>query len=234
MAEAHLANRIDRRRGIRNAIPVAVGYIPAAIAYGLLAKNAGMPPAITIGLSLFVYAGASQFAAVTMLASGQSVVSTVLLTLILNFRHFLMSTAIATRLSERRFLQRGLVAFGLTDETFSVASFPERPLTTSYMLALNTTAYVAWVGGSALGYLVGEILPASVQASMGIALYAMFIGLLIPNARGSRAGLTIALLAMALNTVAQRYFPSGLAIVIVALVVATTATFLLPDDRDED
>lgn len=231
-ARGELAPQGDVRRGIRDAFPVAVGYIPAAIAYGLLAKTADFPFAAALGLSLFVYAGASQFAAVTMLSAGNSILSTILLTFVLNLRHFLMTTTVSARLDEPNRGRRALVAFGITDETFSVASFTGDRLATHYLLALNTTAYLAWVGGSAVGFLVGEVLPESLQASMGIALYAMFIGLLIPNVRGSLSGLGVVLAAMTLNTLAQRIMPPGLAIVVVALAVTAVATLVLPDGNN--
>lgn len=224
----------DITRGIRNAIPVAVGYVPAALAYGILAKNANIPFAVALGLSLVVYAGASQFAAVSLIAAGQSVLSTILLTFVLNLRHFLMTTTISTRLSERSRLKRALVAFGVTDETFSVASFSGDKLTTRYLLALNATAYSAWASSTAGGYLAGEILPESLQASMGIALYAMFIGLLVPSVRGSRKALTIVVAAMALNTLAQRLMAPGLAIIVVALAVTTLATLVFHPETSPD
>lgn len=218
----------DVQSGVKDALPVALGYIPAALAYGLLAKNAGLGLPLTLALSLFVYAGASQFAAVTMLVAGQGVLSIVALTFILNLRHVLMSTALAARLSERNPLKRALIAFGVTDETFSVASLGSSALSTPYLLSLNATAYTSWFLGSLLGHGVGGILPATLQSSMGIALYAMFIGLLIPSVRRSRTGLMIALLAMGMNTVGHLFLSPGVAIVIVAVVVAGGAALILP------
>lgn len=219
------------QHGFRAAIPVAIGYIPAAIAYGILAKSVGFPLAVTLALSAFVYAGASQFAAVTMLAGGQSVVSTVALTFILNLRHLLMSTSLAGRIAERRPSLRSLIAFGITDETFSVASFHSGQLATPFLLGLNATAYASWIAGSALGFSVGQVLPQTVQDSMGIALYAMFVGLLIPSVRGNRVGLWVVMGSMAINTLAQLFVPPGLAIVVAALTVALVATLVLPSPR---
>lgn len=228
------SKRNDVIQGVRAAVPVALGYIPAAIAYGLLAKNAGVPLAATLGMSALVYAGASQFAAVSMLAAGQSVVSMVFLTFILNLRHFLMSTTIASRLPESSRAKRAAVAFGITDETFSVASFGDRQLSTGYLLGLNITAYLSWVGAGVMGFVAGGILSASLQSGMGIALYAMFIGLLIPGVRTSRVGLSIVGAAMVLNALAQSFLPQGLGIVVVALGVAGVATWIVPAGEDSD
>lgn len=219
-------------RGVRDAVPVALGYVPAALAYGLLAKAAGIPASATVGMSLLVYAGASQFAAVNMLAASQSPLSIIAVTFILNLRHFLMSTALASRLPERSRLKRAAVAFGVTDETFSVASFGGRPLSVAYLLGLNTTAYLAWAAGTVLGFLAGGILPAFLQAGMGVALYALFVGLLVPGLQRSRAGLAVALSAMGLNVLAQALLPPGPALVIAAVLAAAAAAWVEPNKAD--
>jgi len=176
-----IPNKDAFRSGMRAGIPVAVGYIPIAIAFGLLAKSFDMPNVITLAMSLFIFAGASQFIGVQLIMAGSMYWEIILTTFILNLRHFLMSASLSQRLetTSNRFL--AAIAFGVTDETFSVASTRDESTRGHFVLGLNLIAFLAWNVGTWIGVFLAFGLPASVQTSMGIALYAMFIGLLIPS-----------------------------------------------------
>jgi 4-azaleucine resistance transporter AzlC len=173
--------------GIRTAIPIAIGYIPIAIAFGMLAKSSGIPNYITIMMSLFIFAGASQFVGVNLIALGTGFAEIIVTTFLLNLRHFLMSASILQRIEQhanKKLL--ALMSFGLTDETFSIASVQKKErLTVYFLLTLNLTAFTAWNIGTVIGIFAAEGLPELVKNSMGIALYAMFIGLLVPSMRVS-------------------------------------------------
>jgi 4-azaleucine resistance transporter AzlC len=172
-------------QGLKAGLPIAIGYLPIAVAFGLLARSAGLSPFITVLMSLLVFAGASQFIAVNLIALGTQAWEIVLTTLVINLRHFLMSASLSQRLAVSLAKPwRSLLAFGITDETFTVASLQSQSILRGpFILGLNFIAYASWVLGSALGVLLAGGLPASLQASMGIALYAMFIGLLVPSLR---------------------------------------------------
>lgn len=178
---APLSNHDAFRSGMRAGIPVAVGYIPIAIAFGLLAKSFDMPNVITLAMSLFIFAGASQFIGIQLIMAGSMYWEIVLTTFILNLRHFLMSASLSQRIeaTSSRFL--AAIAFGVTDETFSVASTRDESTRGHFILGLNLIAFFAWNVGTWIGVFLAFGLPQSVQASMGIALYAMFIGLLVPS-----------------------------------------------------
>jgi 4-azaleucine resistance transporter AzlC len=185
------STRSEALRGIRAGVPVAVGYVPMAMAFGVLARQTGMSVFQAGGMSLFVYAGASQFAALGLLAGGASALAIVLATLVLNFRHFLLSMALSRRLplgrgahgSARIALPLAL-GFGVTDETFVVASL-DAALTPAYFAGLALTAYLAWLSGTLIGAGFSSLIPAVVARAMGVALYAMFIAILIPGAKQS-------------------------------------------------
>ena len=119
-----LSNKENFLRGVKSAVPIAVGYIPIAIAFGLLAKSAGVPSYVSALMSFLIYAGASQFIGVNLIVLGASWWEIVITTFILNLRHFLMTATIAQMLEEKASTKwRFLLAFGITDETFSVTSF---------------------------------------------------------------------------------------------------------------
>ncbi|MDK9712383.1 AzlC family ABC transporter permease [Acidaminobacter sp.] len=201
-------------KGAKLGIPIAIGYIPIGIAFGVLASSTGIQTGIGVALSSILYAGASQFVGVGMMAAGASTLEIVATTLILNFRHFIMSSSLSQRLPAtigKRFL--AVLAFGVTDESFAVASVQPQPIFEPWNLfGLNTIAYLAWNAGTLIGLLLGDAIPGALAASMGIALYAMFIGLLVPGLKGNLPMVTVALLAITISSLIY-YLPlfSGLA-----------------------
>lgn len=188
--------------GCKAGLPIALGYLPIAVAFGLLANSAGVPASISMLMSLIVFAGASQFVSINLLSLGTSVGEIILTTLILNLRHLLMSASLSQRIPEgtpRKWL--ALIAFGITDETFTVASLREESkLTPWFLIGLNLISFSAWNVGTWVGVFFGAALPPSIQSAMGIALYTMFIGLLIPSVRKSFPVLVIALIAAGVHS----------------------------------
>jgi len=189
-------------RGIKTAVPIAVGYIPIAITFGLVAKSSGIPDYISVLMSFMVFAGASQFVGVNLIAMGTSPWEIVFTTFILNLRHFLMTASLSLRLEPGvSKAWRSLLAFGITDETFTVASLQEDELLSKYfIIGLNLLAFLAWNAGTWVGIFLGSALSASLQASMGIALYAMFIGLLVPALKNSRSVILVVIIAIGIHS----------------------------------
>ncbi len=183
------------KKGLVTAIPLYVGYFPTAVAFGLLARNTGLSFLETSLFSIIVYAGASQFMALEMIALGLSSMSIIIATFLLNLRHMVMSASLSQNLKDidRKYLP--IIGFGITDESFSVLSFNKDRIDLPFVLAINS-AFISWVLGTMVGYLVGEILPLSLQASLGIGLYAMFAGLIFPEIKKSRRILTVALIGI--------------------------------------
>lgn len=186
--------------GIKDGIPIFLGYFPVAMAFGILSKGTGLTLDETLGFSMVVFAGAAQFIGVSMIAIGASAMEIVLTTLFLNFRHFLMSASLATSIKGNRGLFRPLISYFVTDESFSVASFAGGQLTASYMLPMQLTGYVGWALGTTVGYLIGSVLPPLLQQSMGIGLYAMFVALLVPELKQSKKAIVLSVLAGIVNT----------------------------------
>lgn len=188
--------------GLRTGLPIAIGYIPIAIAFGLLAKAAGLPNYVGMLMSFIIFAGASQFVGVNLLALGAGFSEIILTTFILNLRHFLMSASIAQRIetsATKKWL--ALLSFGLTDETFAVAALQKEPhLSRQFILGLNLMAFSAWNFGTWIGLFLADGIPEALKLSMGIALYVMFIGLLVPSMKKSRQVMIISILAMGIHS----------------------------------
>lgn len=122
---------------INDGVPIIMGFIPIAMVFGILSKSAGITLVESLGFSMIVFAGASQFIALNLLIAGARIGEIVLTTLLINFRHFLFAASLSPKLTKHMKKATPLIAFGHTDEIFSVASLKEKELTKEYMLYWN-------------------------------------------------------------------------------------------------
>lgn len=219
------------KSGLAAAVPVMLGYLPVAIAFGVLAVQSGLRPWTAVVMSLLVYAGASQFMAVNMLLAGAGPAAIVAATLGLNFRHFVMSMSLLRvfRRLPRRW--RALLGCWLTDETFAVSTLAGRGGGTEagryYLLALYVASYLSWVGGTALGTLLSTAIPARLGSAMSIGLYAMFIALLVPAVRAHWRFALVAAAGAGVNAAATPVLGSGWSIVLATALGGAVGVFLL-------
>ncbi|WP_214742525.1 MULTISPECIES: AzlC family ABC transporter permease [unclassified Exiguobacterium] len=224
------------RAGLRAGIPVAIGYIPIAIAFGLLAQSFHLPNVITLSMSFLIFAGASQFITVQLLMTGSMYWEIILTTFILNSRHFLMSASLSQRIESTSRKLLAAIAFGVTDETFSIASTRKEASSGMFVLGLNTVAFLAWNVGTWIGVFLAFGLPSSLQASMGIALYAMFIGLLVPSLT-TRPVFVVASLAVSIQAMLQwwitPFFPisDGIRIIIATVLAAGIGALVFKEEE---
>ncbi len=223
----------ELRAGIRAGLPVAVGYLPIAIAFGAFASEAHLTPAEAVLMSALVFAGASQFMAITMMLQGTGGLQIVLATLFINLRHLVMSMAVHHAIPRSGRGWRALLSFGITDETFALLTLHEarEPVHHSHVFALGLVgiAYAGWVVGTALGSWGAQVIPAAMSAAMTMGLYAMFIRLLVPHVRRSWRAAFVAGTSMALNALLGRWLNPGWAI-IAATVVGASAGLLVGGD----
>lgn len=227
--------------GIKAGVPIAVGYIPIAIAFGLLAKSLGIPNIISVLMSIIVFAGASQFVGVKLIALGAAPLEIIMTTFILNFRHFLMSSSLSQRIesgTSKKLLN--ILTFGITDETFSVASLQEEAkLNPYFLLGLNFSAYLSWVLGTCIGVFLAGGLPGTIKSSMGIALYAMFIGLLVPAFKGSKNIFLVSMAAVFINSLLYwsplfKFLSTGWSIIISTMLAAGMGSYFFPQGGKKD
>jgi predicted branched-subunit amino acid permease len=217
-------------QGLKSALPIAIGYIPVAITFGILGKTGGVALAPVAAMSLFVFAGAAQFMALSLMVSGVAAGQIVLAVFLLNLRHLLFTANLSRKLPRLSGPASALVAFGVTDEVFSVAS-AETELRPRYLLGLELGAWSAWCGGTILGYLAGNLLPAELAAAFGTGLFALFASLAVWQVRsGGGRVLLVVLLAGGLNTVFRLLLglAAGWAFVI-AMMCAAVAGLILEE-----
>ncbi|MEK5425173.1 AzlC family ABC transporter permease [Cytobacillus sp. FSL R7-0680] len=202
MAELLLQTReVPFRKGVQAGVSIAIGYAPVALTFGLLAKTTGLSFIETVLMSMIVFAGASQYIALSLISLGTSTFEIIFTTFIVNIRHFLMSTALNEKAEDDRLMKKALYSFGITDESFSVIATKDGVQKTGFILGVNIIGYMSWVTFTALGFVVGANLPQVLQESMTVALYAMFIGLLVPSMKGSAKVVYLAAIAAGLNTI---------------------------------
>lgn len=223
------------KAGMKSGIPIIFGFIPVGIAYAIMARRAGFSAAETVFMSIAVFAGASQMMAAGMYAQGAGVVAMILTTFILNLRHLIMSTCIMNKLRSEKIPVKLLAAFGVTDESFAVFTTEKQEnCTIAYFLGLIAVTYLSWVTGSAIGAFASDFLPPILTASLGIALYAMFIALLMPNLKHNfRLGL-LAVLTAIMNTVLSKFMSSSWALIVSTLICAAIGVFFVDPDKRED
>ncbi len=232
-------NRKEYLLGVRDSLPVGIGYFAVSFGFGVAAVQTVSVVQATV-MSLTNVTSAGQFAAIGVIAAASSLWIMLLTQLVINSRYALMSLALSQKLGKPFGLfQRLIIAFYNTDEIFALAMQRPVPLTIPYMYGLGLTPILGWTGGTLLGALAGDILPATVSTALGVALYGMFVAIVVPQAVESKPKRLAALLAAALSCLFTwvpwlKAVDSGLAIVICTVVAAAVCAALFPiGDREE-
>lgn len=229
----------ELRRGIRDGLPIGLGYVPVAFTFGFIAVSGGLPIWVACLISLTNLTSAGQFAGTNLILAGAGYMEVALTTFVINIRYMLMSLSLTQRVEEKTgILQRMIFGFGITDETFVVASLKPGILKASYLFGLILLPIAGWNLGTLLGAGISSLLPLALQNAMGIALYGMFIALLVPAARDSVHILIIVLIAVFVNCI-LKYIPlfsvvsSGFRIILATVIGAGAGAVLFPKDSEE-
>lgn len=222
------------KAGLRDGIPIAVGYFSVSFTFGMLAVRDGISPFHSVLISLLNLTSAGQFAGLTVIVSGASLLEMALTQLVINIRYALMSISLSQKLdSSVKSFQRMLIAYGNTDEIFAVASSKPGSVGSRYMYGLIALPVLGWVGGTLTGAVASTLLPAAVISALGVALYGMFIAIVVPVAKESREVLIVAGTALLFST-AFYYLPvlreisSGFTIIICTVAAAGIGAVLFP------
>ncbi len=226
-------------RGLRDGIPIGLGYLSVSFTFGILAAAQGIPFFYTLLISMTNLTSAGQVAGVAVIASGGTLAEIALTQLIINLRYALMSLSLSQKLDDSFNLPRRLLtAFGITDEVFAVAAGQEGDITARYMYGLIAIPYIGWASGTALGALAGNILPDLLKNALGIALYGMFIAIVVPPAKKRPKLLLVIGCAVAVSCLIE-YLPflgfisDGFAIIISTLIAASLGALVIPIDEED-
>ena len=229
-------NFSDFKVGLKLGIPIALGYVPVSFTFGLIAVNGDIPIWTTIFISLTNLTSAGQFVGTNLIINGAAFLEIALTTFIINIRYMLMSLSLSQKVVENMsLLKRCIIAFGITDETFSIASMEKKDISFSYMIGLITCPYWGWALGTALGAITCSVLPEALKNSMGIALYAMFIAIVVPVAKRSRPALVVTFTGIMFSCVFKwapmlNAISQGWAIIISTVLACSIGAFLFPKE----
>lgn len=221
-------------KGFADGIPIGLGYLSVSFSFGMMAVNMGLPVWAAVMISMTNLTSAGQVAGISLISAGAAYVEVALTQLVINLRYALMSISVSQK-ADKSFnvFHRLLASFGITDEIFAVATGNTSNIGIRYMYGLITVPYIGWTAGTLLGSAAGAILPETVTSAMNIAIYGMFIAIIIPPAKHSRSVLKVILLSSALSCL-LRYTPvlsrisDGFVIIICALAASILGALLFP------
>lgn len=226
----------DFIKGLRDGIPICLGYLSVSFGFGILATGLGLSVLAAVGISLTNLTSAGQVAGVGIIAAGGSLIEMALTQFVINIRYSLMGISLSQKLDGNfNTFHRLAASFGITDEIFAVA-VAQPSVSPYYMYGLTVISAIGWVSGTFLGAAAGNILPASVSSALGIVLYGMFLAIIIPPAKKNR-GVLAAVLAAAFLSIIFKYVltavSGGFAVIICAVLSAALCAALFPVKDEE-
>lgn len=226
-------------KGIRDGIPIALGYLSVSFAFGMTVVAKGLPVWVAVLISMTNLTSAGQLSGVNLIAASASYFELALTQLIINLRYALMSLSLSQKLDRNvRLADRLILSFGNTDEVFAVARSQKGEVGSRYLYGLILTPYVGWALGTFIGAAAGSLLPNAIRSALGIAIYGMFLAIVIPPSKHSCPVLWVVLIAVALSCL-FRWMPglnqisSGFAIILSTLIAAGFGAWFFPDVEEE-
>ena len=237
------STKISRRvlyEGMRDGFPIALGYFAVSFSLGIAARNAGLTPMQGFWASLLNNASAGEYAAFTLIAAKATYWEVAVITLIANARYLLMSCALAQRFApETPFFHRLIVGYDVTDEIFGITIARPGYLNPYYTYGAILLAAPAWAIGTALGIMAGNVLPLRIVSALSVALYGMFLAIIIPTARKNRIVAGLVALSFALSFACE-YLPgvaslsSGTRTILLTVLISGAAAVLFPVKQEAD
>lgn len=233
-------NKLAFSNGMRDGIPIALGYFAVAFTLGIAAKNAGFTPLQAMIVSMTNNASAGEYAGFTLISAGAGYLELALMMVVANARYLLMSCALSQKLDPKTPLHhRLLIGYDVTDEIFGICINSPGKLNPFYAYGAFSVAIPGWAIGTYLGVLMGNVLPSNVVSALSVGLYGMFIAIIIPPARENRllAGLIVVSMLLSLlfaTAPILSSIPSGTSILLLTIVISAAAAILFPIKEGEN
>lgn len=228
------------KKGLKDGLPICIGYFSVSFAFGIFAVENGLTIFQAVIISLANLTSAGQLAAVPIIAGGGTLIELALSQIVINSRYSLMSVSLSQKLSKRvTFPQKLLISYGNTDEIFAVSVSNNGEVGTKYMLGIILLPVIGWTGGTLCGAVAGNILPAVVTAALGVAIYGMFVAIVIPVAKKEKMTALCVLFAIAISC-AFKYIPllqivpSGFTVIICAVTASVLFAVIAPVKTDKN
>ena len=226
-------------KGAKDGLPICLGYVSVSFVFGMMCVESGLPAWVAALISMTNLTSAGQFAGLSLILTGAPLVEIGITTFVINLRYMLMSLSLSQKVDPRMStLSRAILSFGNTDEVFAVCMQQKGAVTTPYMAGLVVCVYIGWALGTILGATVTSILPEMVRSAMGIAIYGMFIAIIIPPARKLKPVLYTVLLGMGISslfyyTPVLNQLSRGWVIIICAVAVSAFMAWKFPGKQEQ-
>ena len=228
------------KKGLKDGLPICIGYFSVSFAFGIFAVENGLTIFQAVIISLTNLTSAGQLAAVPIIAGGGTLIELALSQIVINSRYSLMSVSLSQKLSKRvTFPQKLLISYGNPDEIFAVSVSNNGEVGTKYMLGIILLPVIGWTGGTLCGAVAGNILPAVVTAALGVAIYGMFVAIVVPVAKKEKMTALCVLFAIAISC-AFKYIPllqivpSGFTVIICAVTASVLFAVIAPVKTDKN
>lgn len=226
------------RQGLKDGIPIGMGYLAVSFSLGIAAKTAGLTPLQGFIVSLLCMASAGEYVGFLSIAAGAAYVEIAVATLVANARYLLMSTALSQRMAPGLAIRhRLLMAFGITDELFGIAIARPGNANPYYSYGAFLTSAFPWALGTSLGIIAGNILPLRLVSAFSVALYGMFLAIIIPPAKKDKVIGGLVILSFAASYAAT-YLPvlkdmtDGTRTIILTVVISALAAIIFPRNQE--
>lgn len=228
------ANKQAFKKGVRNGIPIALGYFAVAFTLGIAAANSGLNAFQATLASLTNNASAGEFAGFMVIATSAGYLEMVIMQVVANARYLLMSFAMSQKIpQDMKLHHRLLVAFDLTDEIFGISIAEPGKLNPYFSYGAFSVAIPGWSLGTCLGVIMGNVLPSNVVSALSVGLFGMFVAIVVPAAKKNKILLGVVLVSMLASFAFYRIpvfdaISSGTKTIILTVVIALIAAIVFP------
>lgn len=227
-------NRKAFNNGIRDGVPIALGYFAVAFSLGIVAKKAGLTPFQGFLSSILNHASAGEYAEFTVIMANAPYFEMAFVILVTNIRYLLMSCALSQKFDGETFWgHRILVGFGITDEIFGISVGKPGILNPYYSYGAMAIALPGWACGTAIGVVAGNVLPVSLVSALSVALYGMFVAIIVPAAKNNKVVRGVIVISFLASFIVSRIslfdaLSDSMRISILTVAIAGAAAFLFP------
>lgn len=228
-------------KGLRDGLPIALGYFAVSFALGITAKNAGFTAFQAALTAMLTNASAGAYAGFTLVAAGAGYIEMAVMQFVANARYLLMSCALSQKLdSKTGLIHRLIIGFDITDEIFGISVAVKGKLDPWYTYGAMTVSIPGWAAGTYLGVVVGNVLPTIIVNALSVGLYGMFLAIIIPPARRDKTVGALVIVSMAASFIFAKVppmsaIPEGVRIIVLTVAISLLAAIICPkgDEHDE-
>ena len=228
------------KEGFKDGIPIGLGYFAVAFSLGIIAASAGLGAFQGFITSLLCNASAGEYAGFLVIMADAGYLQMVIMTIVANIRYLLMSTALSQRCdSNMKMMYRLLLSIYITDELFGITIACKGKVDPFYTYGAVVPATLMWSAGTALGIIAGNILPVRIVSALSVALYGMFIAIIIPPAKEDKVIAVLIVICFLLSYVSSYFIPyikdlsSGTRTIILTILIAGAAALLYPKEEED-